>query len=42
MAVCPSVAYTPCDTSSREQTDDIIMFAQFKERNLLSENRNDA
>ena len=37
-----SVTYTPCDTSSRQQTDDIITFAQFEEGNLLSETRNDA
>ena len=37
-----SVTYTPCDASPREQTDNIIMFAQFEEENLLSETREDA
>ena len=38
----PSVTYTPCATSSREQTGDIITFTQFEEGNLLSETSNDA
>ena len=38
----PSVIYTPCATSSREQTGDIITFTQFEEGNLLSESCNDA
>ena len=38
----PAVTYTPCATSPREQTGDIITFAQFEEGNLLSETRNDA
>ena len=42
MAMCLSVKYTPCATSSREQTGDIITFSQFEERNLLSETCNDA
>ena len=29
MGMCLSVTYTPCATSSREQTVDIITFAQF-------------
>ena len=37
-----SVTYTPCATSMREQTGDIITFTQFEEGNLLSETRNDA
>ena len=37
-----SVTYTPYATSSKEQTVDIITFAQFEEVNLLSETRNDA
>ena len=36
-----SVTYTPYATSSKEQTVDIITFAQFEEVNLLSETRND-
>ena len=36
------VTYTPCDTSSREQTGDIIIFAQFEEGDILSETRHDA
>ena len=42
MAMRPSVTYTPCATSSREQTGDIITFTQFEEGNLLSETSNDA
>ena len=42
MAMRPSVTYTTCATSSREQTGDIITFTQFEEGNLLSETRNDA
>ena len=30
MAMRPDVTYTPCATSSREQTGDIITFAQLK------------
>ena len=36
-----SVTYTPCDTSSREQAGDIIMFAHFEEGGLLSETCDD-
>ena len=36
------VTYTPYGTSSREQTGDVIMFAQFEEGNVLTETRNDA
>ena len=35
------VAYTPCATSPREQTGDIITFTQFEEGNILYETRND-
>ena len=42
MAMCPSVTYTPYATSSKEQTGDVIMFAQFEEGNILNETRNDA
>ena len=38
----PAVTYTPYDTSSKEKTGDIIMFAQFEEGGLLSETRDDA
>ena len=41
MAMRPAVTYTPYATSSREQTGDVITFAQFEEGNLLSETRND-
>ena len=32
----PYVSYTPCATSPKEKTGDIITFAQFEEGNLLS------
>ena len=41
MAMRPAVTYTPYATSSKEQTGNVIMFAQFEEGNLLSETRND-
>ena len=41
MAMHPAVTYTPYATSSKEQTGDIITFAQFEEGNLISETRND-
>ena len=37
-----AVTYTPCATSSREQTGDIITFTQFEEGNILTETRSDA
>ena len=37
MAMRPSVTYTPCATSPKEQTEDIITFTQFEEVNILSE-----
>ena len=37
----PAVTYTPYATSSKEQTGDVITFAQFEEGNLLNETRND-
>ena len=40
MAMHLSVTYTPCDTSSREQTGNIIMFAKFEEGDILTETRN--
>ena len=36
------MTYTPYETSSKEQTGDIITFAQFEEGNILNETRNDA
>ena len=41
MAMHPAGTYTPYATSSKEQTDDVITFAQFEEGNLISETRND-
>ena len=41
MAMRLAVTYTPYATSSKEQTGDVITFAQFEEGNLLSETRND-
>ena len=38
--MCPDVTYTPCATSSREQTVNIIMFEQFEEGNILTKNCN--
>ena len=35
----PEVTYTPWDTSLREHTCDIITFAQFEERNILTKTR---
>ena len=40
MVMHMSVTYTPCDTSSREQTGNIITLAQFEEGNILSKTRN--
>ena len=40
MAMRPAVTYTPYATSSKEQTGDVITFAQFEEGNLLTETRN--
>ena len=40
MAMRPSVTYTPYATSSKEQTSDVITFAQFEEGSLISETRN--
>ena len=35
----PAVMCTPCATSSREQTGDIITFAQFEEGYILTKTR---
>ena len=37
MVIRPSVTYTPYAMSSREQTGDVITFAQFEEGNILTE-----
>ena len=42
MVMHPAVMYTPYATSSKEQTGDIIMFAQFEEGNILTKTGNDA
>ena len=42
MAMRPAVTYTPYATSSKEQTGDVITFAQFEEGKILTETRNDA
>ena len=41
MAMRPEVTYTPYAMSSKEQTGDVIKFAQFEEGNLLTETHND-
>ena len=41
MAMRPSATYTPCATSSREQTGNIITFTQFEEGNILIKTCND-
>ena len=41
MVMRPTVTYTPYATSSKEQTGDVITFAQFEEGDLLTETRND-
>ena len=42
MLTFPAVMYTPYETSSKEQTGDVITFAQFEEGNIFNETRNDA
>ena len=42
MTMCLAVTYTPYATSSKEQTGDVIRFAQFEEGNILTETRDDA
>ena len=41
MVMRPTVTYTLYATFSKEQTVDVIMFAQFEEGNLLTETHND-
>ena len=42
MAMRMAVTYTPYATSLREQTGDVITFAQFEEGNILTETCNNA
>ena len=42
MVMRPAVTYTPCATSSKEQTGNIIMFTHFEEGNIWTKTRNDA
>ena len=42
MVMRPEVTYTPYAAYSKEQTGDVIMFAQFEEGNILTETRNNA
>ena len=42
MVMRRSVTYTPYATSSKEQTNDVIEFAQFEEGNILTKTHNDA
>ena len=41
LAMRPYMTYKLCDTSSREQTGNIITFAQFEKENILTKTRND-
>ena len=38
----PAVKYTPCATSSRGKTGDIITFTRFEEGSILTETHNNA
>ena len=40
--MCPAVTYTLYATSSKEQTGNLITFAQFEEGDILTKNHNDA
>ena len=42
MAMIPAAMYTPYATSPKEQTGNVITFAQFEEGNILTETRYDA
>ena len=42
MAMCPAVSYITYAKYLKEQTGDIIKFAQFEEENLVSETSDDA
>ena len=41
MVMDTAVMYTPCPTSSREKTIDIITFTHFKDGNVITKTRND-
>ena len=41
MEMRPTVTYTPYTTSSKDQTGNVITFAQFEEGNLITKTRND-
>ena len=40
MDMCLAATYTPCATSSREQTGNIITFTQFEEVNIWTKTSN--
>ena len=42
MVMRPAVTYTLSSMSPKEQTGNVITFAQFEEGNILTETRNDA
>ena len=42
MVMRPAVTYTPYETSSKEQTGNVITFAHFEEGDILTKTRNDA
>ena len=42
MAMRPEVTYTPYATSLKEKNGNVVTFAQFEERNILTETRNNA
>ena len=42
MLMRPEVMYTPCATSSTEQTGNKITFTQFEEGNIRTKTRNNA
>ena len=42
VAMRPAVTYTPYGTSLKEQTGDVIAFAQFEEGNILTKTRSNA
>ena len=42
MVMSPAVTYTHCTTSSREETGNIIMFAQCEDSNILTKTHNNA
>ena len=42
MVMCLAVTYTPYEKSLKEQTGDVITFAQFEEGKILTETHNDS